>query len=196
MAPYKLAASGSAALGPVAIAARVIAMQAMAGASLAVAAMCITWVVRPRNSLVAAGWLVLAFGALVERVIVPAVVAESVVPPSRLDALRALDAIAWGLQVDSTGTASTDTVPAITSVWDEAVLARAVERGSGVLLVATPRAPDASHPATWLTAVSRGDQQAMQVRFVGEPEHAAPTAPPTQWPGLVDPRVRPDAPDW
>ncbi len=194
IAPYGLADGGNT-LSQVAIATRVTAMQAMAGASLAVAAMCLTWVVRGRNSLVASGWIVLGFGALIERVVIPALATEAPAAPARHDALRALDAVAWGLAVDSSSPARTDTVPAIAGVWDESALALAAERQDGLLLAATPRTPDAANPATWLAAVSRGEAGALQVRFIAEPGSGA-SVPSRQWQGLGSARIRPDAPAW
>ncbi len=194
LAPYGLAA-GNDGLSGVAIATRVTAMQAMAGACLAVAAMCLTWVVRGRNSLVAAGWIILGFGALIERVVIPALATEATAAPARHDALRALDAVAWGLHIDSTAATSSDTIPPIAGVWDEGMLAREAEQGDGVLLAATPLAPDGANGATWLAAVSRGESRALQVRYVAEPGVAGPI-PARQWQGIGTARVRPDAPSW
>lgn len=194
LAPYGLAA-GNDHLTNVAIATRVTAMQAMAGACLAVAAMCLTWVVRGRNSLVAAGWMVLGFGAVIERVVIPALATEATAAPARHDALRALDAVAWGLHVDSTAVTSDDSIPAVAGVWDESILAREAEQRDGNLLAATPRAPDSNSAATWLAAVSRGETASLQVRHVSEPGAVGPvrTRP---WQGLGTARVRPDAPAW
>ncbi len=195
LAPYSLAV-GADLLGPVAIVTRVTAMQAMAGACLAVAAMCLTWVVRGRNSLIVAGWIVLGFGAVIEQVVIPALATEaSAAAPARNDALRALDAVAWGLHIDSTAVTSDDSIPRIIGVWDETTLAREAEQADGILLAATPRAPDSANAATWLVAVSRGDAGALQVRYVAEPGVAGPI-PDRRWPGIGSARVRPDAPAW
>lgn len=200
LAPYHLVSSGAESLTSVAVATRVMAMQAMAGGCLGVAAMCIAWAVRSRHSLVAAGWIVLAFGAVVERVVVPAMVAEAPPPPTRDMELRQLDSIAWGFRLDVDPPAR-DIAPQVTGAFDEVMLTRLAERHDGILLAATPFFGRMGEPARagWLTATAfRTAGPRIDVRLVPEESVAAfdsTSARPT-WPGTGEPRTRPDAPAW
>ncbi len=200
LAPYHFVASGANSLTSIAVATRVTAMHVMAGACLGVAAMCVAWALRARHSLVVAGWMVLAFGAVIERVVVPALVAEDAPPPTRDAELRHLDSIAWGLRLLN-DPPPLDPLPPITGAFDDEILARAAERRGGVLLAATPvaGAADDGARAGWLTAIDyRNAGSRIDVRLVpeGSPVHADSTAPRPTWPGTGDPRARPGAPAW
>ena len=61
--------------------------------------------------------------------------------PAGSDAvLRRFDALAWGIAEDQEAV-QPDSVPAVTALWNESLLARYVQSGGGVLLAATPAEP-------------------------------------------------------
>lgn len=127
LTPYRLAVSADPPLGMLASTVRVVAAQALAGAALGVAAMSVAWALRPRHSLVVAGWLVLLVGGAVERFLIPAFAAEGSGSPTRDADLRTIAAALWGIEL--TEERATDTLPSVTARWDDATLVRSLASG-------------------------------------------------------------------
>lgn len=127
LTPYRLAVSVDPPLGMLASTVRVVAAQALAGAALGVAIMSVAWALRPRHSLVVAGWLVLTVGALAERFLIPAFAAEGSGSPTRDADLRTIATALWGIEL--TEEAVTDSLPPITARWDEAFVFRSLASG-------------------------------------------------------------------
>lgn len=211
LAPYHLAAASLQSLTPGGALTRVRADEIMAGIAAATAMMCVLWSLRGRNALLIAGWVVLTVGAVSERFAVPALAEEVPPPPNRLQMVRRFDSLAWGIRA-ADRFAEMEEFPAVTSIWDEVLLRRLVERGGGVLEAATAgqiTTLDGRAAPVWLIATPpAGNATAMDVFAVedgvttssGAPlmirstEGAA--SPNGSWRTLADPRSRPSAPAW
>ncbi len=139
LAPYRLATSLEVPLSLAAASTRVLATRAAAGAAIAVGAMSLLWALRPRHSLIVAGWAVLALVALGERLIVPAFVAEGAAPGNREERVRQFDGIFYGVSLRER-TVSADSLPEVTGLWDSGSLANWALSRRGTLLSATANA--------------------------------------------------------
>lgn len=196
LAPYRLATTLDVPLAPTAATTRVLASQAAAGAAIAVAVMSLVWAFRPRHSLIGAGWAVLGLAAIGERVVVPAFVAEGALVADRDAQVRRFEGLFYGLRMVDPEP-SPDSLPAVTTVWDEAAFAAWSSSRRGTLLAATP-ATD-GRPA-WL--VASGFPESMELANV-----AAGVVGPAGQPVLLDgdtgvgrllrtPRVLPGGSGW
>lgn len=200
LAPYRLATSLEVPLGPAAAATRLVALQAAAGAAIAVAMITVAWALRSRHSLLAASWAVMGLVAVTERLVVPAFVAEASAGDLLEDATRRLEETFYGITVVGTG-ADRDSLPAVTAIWDEPALASWSARRGGVFLGASPLV--AAGNTGWLTASHfPGEPGSLELSLVEEgavtPEGLPlPVGGDSSHRSLVrDPRVLPGAPDW
>lgn len=202
-------ASGSAMAGVSTLGAvtRVRAAQVMSGAALGTAVLTVWWTLRGKHSVLLGGWVVLALGALLERVVVPAMASEAVTgkAPDAID--RRFDALAWGIR-EGTAQAPRDTVPNPTALWDEALLARDAESRHETFLGAAQSllSPTAGAQPGWLIAV-RGPGSAVRVVAVaegvagltGEPVRVPPPGradSAAAWLLVQAPRTEPGAEPW
>lgn len=158
--PYHLAANSLTLLGTTAIGTRVIASHAMVGASIAVAILTTLWVVRSRQSLVLAGWMVLAIAAMFEQVVVPAFVAESARPSRESDLHARVDSVMYGLSLNAARPDSaTAAVPSDAGVWQRPSLARWVHSRGGSMLIADPvRRGSVQGGGTWQVVSNPGGE--------------------------------------
>jgi hypothetical protein len=207
LAPYHLAAAAAPTLTAAGARTRIHAAQLSAGLAIATAFLSLLWALRGRTSLLAAGWAVLAIGALSERFVVPALTID--VPPTaqQLVMIRQLDALAWGIRQPGPIVAA-DSTPQVTALWDEGMLATLVERRGNILEAATPAlvTADGEPIPAWLVAASaRDDSLRLDVLVVAEGTTAVDGTPlilrSTEsgrpvWRTIADARVRPTAPAW
>lgn len=211
LVPYHLAAASLQSLTAGGAQTGVRAAEIMTGLAAAAAVLSMVWALRGRNALLAAGWIVLAFGAFCDRYALPALVDEVPASPSRLMAVRQFDSMAWGIRA-AVPAIEPEPVPVVTAIWDEPLLGRLVERGGGVMEAATagPLAtPDGRAVAAWLVATTPpGHSGAMDVLAIADGVASAtgvalmlgsaddsPTGQPV-WRTVADPRTRPSAPPW
>jgi hypothetical protein len=211
LTPYHLAAASLQALTTVGLQTRVRTAEIMTGIAAATAILSLAWALRGRNALLAAGWIVLAVGALCERYMVPALAEEGPPTPGRVAMARQFDAIAWGLR-EAASPVDADAVPAVTAIWDEPLLARLVERGGGALEAATAgqltTAEGRVVPAWLLATPSPGSSDAMEILAVEDGTTTATGAAimirspeggrtgRAVWRTMADPRTRPSAVPW
>ena len=211
LAPYHLAAAALPSLTLVGALSRVRAAEVMCGIAMAAALLSLFWALRGRNSLLAAGWIVLALGAVGERYAIPALAEQGPPSPSRTALVRRFDALAWGIR-EAPAVRETEATPAVTALWDEDVLGRLVERGGGSLEAATPadaRTLDGQVHPIWLVATSPpGDAAQLEVWAVEDGATTAAGAPimlrsseearsvRPVWRSVTDPRSRPASPPW
>src|SRR5690606_16900048 len=113
-----------------------LAAQSMFGAAIAVAAMTVSWAIRGRDSLLIAGWMVLALAFVGQRVIVPIMSAPTAPVEGADTAIREATEMAWGMHV-VVGGASADSLPLITGRWDPAGFAQLADGRGATLLAAT-----------------------------------------------------------
>jgi uncharacterized protein len=113
----------------------------LAGVALATAGLSAAWAVRPRHTLAAAGWIVLASASLVGHWMVPPALGgadEPIVPPK---ARERFDRMAYGLEalreVRLTRGAATEP-PALPSLWNPAIVTRVAASDSTSVLTADP----------------------------------------------------------
>ncbi len=189
--------------------ARVRSAQVMAGVALGSAVLSLLWIRRGRHALLAGGWVVLAVGALVERIVVPAVTAEASAPAGSDAILRRFDALAWGISAKAASTGG-DTIPTVTAIWNESLLARYVERNGETLLAATQSEIDlgAQSAPAWLVATSvAGDSTRIDVVAIQDgittpdglpvPRHpVGATSGRPIWQRVANARVAPNGPSW
>jgi hypothetical protein len=211
LTPYHLAAASLQFLTAGAAQTRVRAAEIMTGIAAAAAILSLIWALRGRSALLAAGWIVLALGALSERFAVPALVEEAPPSRSRLMIARRFDSMAWGIR-ETAPFVEPEPTPVVTAIWDEALLGRMVERGGGVLEATTPSevtTPDSQTVPVWLVATApAGNPGSMDVLAVVDGVTSAAGAAimigssgESQtdriiWRTLADPRARPSAPPW
>lgn len=199
LTPYRLAVSADPPLGVLASTVRVVAAQALAGASLGVAAMSVAWAFRPRHSLVVAGWLVLLVGGAVERFLIPAFAAEGSGSPTRDQDLRDMAAQVWGIELSEE--LPTDFQPSLTARWDEATLARSLAVGGPRVAGVWPAMAvgrDSIQPR-WTAATLRPDAQAeLEVLTIRDGAPAASLRHPevVNRRSLTDARIMPEAAAW
>ena len=207
--PYHVAASADPLLGAMAARTRIRAAEVMAGVAFGVALLCLVWAFRGRHALLLAGWCVLIVGALVERIVIPALAAESTPLAVTTGEVRQLEGIAWGIR-EVPVVASADTIPNPTTIWDEAILARWFETDGRTLLGATPgQVPTlGGGQAGWLVAAtSAADRRRVDVYGITEGAVASDGGPVFSHPvttadsaapllSLADPRLRPGADEW
>lgn len=207
--PYRIAASADPSLGALAAITRIRAAQVMAGVAFGVAILCLVWARRGRHALLLGGWCVLMVGALVERIILPALAADSSPPAITSADMRRLDGIAWGIH-EVPPRPPTDSIVGPTAIWDEVILARWLAADERTLLGATPGLVPGNSGAIpgWLiAATSAGDRHRVDLLAIAEgvtasngeplviaPAGSADSASPLL--SLVDPRLRPDAEEW
>ncbi len=207
--PYRLAAGADPQLGAMAASTRIRAAQIMAGVASGVAILCVLWAQRGRHGLLLGGWSVLLIGALIERVVIPALAAEGTPPAVTAAELRQLESIAWGIR-EVPASRVLDTVPGPTTIWDEMVLARWFESDRRTLLGASPqlvRTAAGVMPGWLVVATSPIDRHRVDVFGIAEGIVAGPGGPlflaanaatdsAVTLLSLADPRLRPDANDW
>ena len=211
LAPYHLAAASIPSLTIPGALARVHAADVMSGLALATAVLSLYWALRGRNSLLLAGWIILAIGAVGERYAMPALAEAGPPSPTRLVVLRRFDALAWGIR-EAASVNEIEMIPAVTALWDEALLGRMVERGGGLLEAATRtelKTLEGQTVPVWLVASpAPGDSAQLEVLAV-EDGIATPAGAPLMlrsleesrsarpvWRTLADPRSRPLATSW
>ncbi len=196
LAPYRLAVGLDVPLAPAAATTRVLAAQAAAGAAIAVAVMSFLWALRPRHSMLGAGWAVLALAAVGERVIVPAFVAEGGLVADRDSQVRRLESLFYGMHVVDPAT-PTDSLPVVTALWDEASFATWSASRHGTLLAATPTIAPAPG---WLVATGFPDAFELTVVTAGTVgPGGVPQSPPSDSaarPIVHHPRVVPGHSGW
>lgn len=148
LAPYRLATSIDVPLGLAGASIRVLAANAATGATIAVVAMSIAWALRGRHSLLVSGWLVLGCVVLVERLLLPAFIAEGQAPERDAQA-RTFDRVMHQITITE-GVASADSVPAVTRVVEEQQLRGWTAARAARMHFATPDSRETG--ATWLMA--------------------------------------------
>ncbi|MGH7522688.1 MAG: UPF0182 family protein, partial [Gemmatimonadales bacterium] len=210
LAPYEVVASAAATLSTTAANARIHTAQLMVGVSLATAVLSLVWALRGRSALLAASWIVLGFGAVIDRFVVPELDDTSIPTPRMLATARGFDTLAWGIHA-AAPLAVSDSIPLVTGVWDEEMLARVAEFSGGSIAAATQTTiSDAGHAVPgWLVATAvPGDTPHLVVLAIadgvttgaGGPiavnESAADSSSAPIWTAVVDPRTRPDGPPW
>jgi hypothetical protein len=210
LAPHHLAASQMLDMPASAASFRARADNLMAGISLVAVAGSLLWALRGSDSTLVAGWLVLGLAVVGEHIAVPAMTEDIRPVSTRLATIHQLDALAWGLH-DLPLINAPDSVPPVTALWDEPLLAQLMARTGGLLVGATPTAVIADGRATpaWLVATPavadslQLDLLAVADGVVGNGGGALFLAPSPLanggrplWRVLTDPRVRPDAPAW
>lgn len=209
LTPYHLLVTPGAALNSAGALTRIRAAQVMVGMAAGIGLLSLLWIRRGRHTLLAGGWLVLGLGAVVERVIVPAVTGEGT-PAVGSDAMvRHYDALAWGM-IERDASLPADSIPTAPAVWDANLLARFAEANDAALLAATQTSlPQAggTTPA-WLVAIApAGDHSHVDLLAVQEgmatpggppallrPEEPAPGRP--VWRSLAEVRLHPRDPAW
>ena len=211
LAPYEVVARAAPTLSIAAADARIHTAQVMVGVSLATAVLSLVWALRGRTALLAASWIVLGFGAVIERFVVPALNDVSAPTPRMVATGRAFDTLAWGIHTAAPVVPS-DSIPPVTGLWDEEMLARVAESGGGSIAAASQATfSDAGHAVPgWLVAtalpgdtprlvvlpitdgVTTGAGGSMAANAQGpEDSSRAPI-----WTTIADPRTRPEAPAW
>lgn len=148
LAPYRLATSIDVPLGLASASIRVLAANAATGAAIAVVAMSVAWALRGRHSLLVAGWLVLGCVVLVERLLLPAFIAEGQAPERDAQA-RTFDRVMHQITI-AEGAPSSDSVPAVTRVVEEQQLLGWSAARAARMHFATP--DDREAGTTWLMA--------------------------------------------
>ena len=174
LAPYHFLTTPSAPMSTSGALSRIRSAHLMAGIALGIGVLSLLWVRRGRHSLLVGGWSVLAIAAVVERLVVPALTAEASAPAGSDAVLRRFDALAWGISVTPTATVSPgDSVPEVSAIWDEGLLARYAEGAGETLLAATQSVLRLSPRSTpvWLVATSpEGDSTRLNVLAIQEGE--------------------------
>lgn len=207
--PYRLAAGSDATLGAVAALTRIRVAQVMAGVAFGVSVLCFLWAQRGRHAVLLGGWAVLAVGVLLERVIIPAIAAESVPPAVSSAEVRQLEGIAWGIRERSVPRPD-DSLESATAIWDEPILTRWLESAGRTMLGATATRIGSSSnqvPGWWIAATSASDKHRVDLLAIAEGYAAANGEPQLVPPAgasdasapvlsLADPRLRPDADEW
>jgi hypothetical protein len=197
LAPFRLATSIDVPLANAAASTRILAAHAAAGAALAAAGLSLGWLFRARVSLLLSGWLVLGLAAITERLVVPAFVAEAGSIAARAEWQRRMDSVFHHISLIP-GAASPDTLPLVTSLWDEgAVMAWAAERGETVLALA-PSGEEAD--AGWTLATST-DSQSNQIIVTRISAHGTdggghPIVSDSGHPAVDHPRSMPGSTGW
>ena len=209
LAPYHFITTPTAPMSVAGALTRIRSAQVMAGVALGIAVLSLLWIRRGRHALLVSGWSVLIIAALVERIVVPALTAEASAPAGSDAVLRRFDALAWGI-VEDQDSVLPDSVPAVTALWNESLLARYVESGGGILLAATPAVVSVGTQSTpaWLVAQSSaGDSTRLDVLAIqegitaasGRPVSLRPADLPSTrpvWRAIGDARLTPDGPSW
>ncbi|MEO5800046.1 MAG: UPF0182 family protein [Gemmatimonadales bacterium] len=207
--PYRIAAASDPGLGAVAALTRIRAAQVMSGLALAVALLSLMWAQRGRHTLLLSGWSVLVFGIVVERIIIPALAAESTPPAVTRAEIRQLESIAWGIR-EATQPRTIDSAEVPLAIWDDAILSRWFEGDGRTLLGANPAiisGPGGPQPGWLLAASATSDHRRVDLLAIAEgvaatdggpvvvpPPGATESAAPLLT--LADPRLRPDAEEW
>jgi hypothetical protein len=197
LAPYRLATAIDVPLAGAAASTRVLAAHAAAGAALAAAGLSFGWVMRARVSLLVSGWLVLAFAAITERLVVPAFVAEAGSSAERAMLQRQMDSVFYHITLVDAAS-GVDTLPPVAAIWDESSLAAwAVERGETMLGLAATGTGDS---AAWVLATSSiGDPTHLSVTRVAASRAdggGRPALSDTTRPAVTRPRSVPGATGW
>lgn len=211
LAPYEVAASAALALSSGAANARIHTAQIMAGVSLATALLSLVWALRGRSALLAASWLVLGFGATIAHFVVPELNSASIPTPRMLATAHAFDTLAWGIHAAAPLTGS-DSIPSVTGIWDEEMLARIAEGSGGSIAAVTQTAIGNSGRTEpgWLVATAvPGDPSRLVVLAIADgvtTSGGGPIAATAEssddssrvpiWTTVVDPRTRPEASAW
>jgi hypothetical protein len=156
---YELVAGPADALDQAAWRASLLIAPILAGVALAAGGLSAVWAMRPRHSLVLAGWIVLAGGSLLGRWFLPSMLG----PPGEpvLDA-RTRDQfarIAYGLEGlrDSRLEAIGPPLPAsLPSLWNPDAIARSFPRDSSTVIAVSPAmlTPDATPRPAWMVVRS------------------------------------------
>ncbi len=209
LAPYHFLTTPGPPISPEGAMTRIRAAQLMAGVAIGVGLLSLLWIRRGRHALLAGAWSVMAIGALVERIVVPALTAQASAPAGSDIVLRKFDALAWGITL-ATATVPTDTIPPAAAIWDRAVMARFVAGNGGSLLAATQASlntPRGMVPA-WLVATSvRGDSSRVDILAIpdgqtvtsGPPVSLRPAGNPATrlaWHSVEQARLIPNGPAW
>ncbi len=210
LSPYHLAAASLPTLTGTGAQTRIRAAEIMSGVAIATTILSLVWALRGRNALLLGAWLVLGLGAITERYAVPALVEEAPPVTSRLAMMRRFDAIAWGIR-EAPATTAIDTVPAVTALWDEAILARFAESGGGALEGATRGdviVDGRAMPAWFVATAPPGAPSHLEVLAIadgipgpaGAPllirSQAEATSVRPVWRTINEARVRPMSPSW
>lgn len=197
LTPYHLAASSDPPLGLLPSRTRILASRALAGAAIGVAVMSAAWALRARHSLVLAGWMVLGFGAAVERFLIPAFAAEASGSPTREADLRTLQGHLWGLKPREA--AAPDSAPDPTALWDPVTLARVVGRPGLEPLAVSPGEPwlaDSVVPTWLVAAAARGETSRLDVQRFRDGAMRDGSAELLERVTITDPRSLIGAPGW
>jgi uncharacterized membrane protein (UPF0182 family) len=158
LTPLHIVLHATAAMSPADVRLRIHLAQFMSGIAFATALLTAWWAFRGHHLLLVSTWAVLGLGALAEAVIVPATAADAVPLADQVAGARRLDAIAWGMRA-APSIATSDTVPPVTSLWDDALFSRIIRARDGLLEAATPHeiVVDGRSVPVWLVAAPSGD---------------------------------------
>lgn len=156
--------------------------QVLAGAALVAALVSATWAIRPRHTLLVAGWAILVVGAVTGGAVVPLVPASAGDPAVDVATLKRLERIAFGLERldELTPGAEGRPLPAAgaPSLWQPDALGRVVEADSFRQVAAYPGViPTAGRPRpVWFAVRTRGDSAATLVAVADDRTTASGTA--------------------
>ncbi len=120
---------------------RLLVSPLLGGVALATAALSALWALRGRHTLVLAGWIVLALASVVGHWLLPAVLGGSLARAVEPATIEQLDRMAYGLeQLRETQLVSAEqpAPPAVPSLWNPAVVARAQPGDSAHLVSVDP----------------------------------------------------------
>jgi uncharacterized protein len=153
--PYELVAGPADVLDQSAWRASLLASPLLAGVALAAGGLSAVWAIRPRHTLVVAGWIVLATASIVGRWVLPSILggsSDSVVTPRTREQLGRMAYGLEGLQdsrLEQTGSLAPPLVP---SLWNPAAVTQALTADSSHVLAVSPAVltPDAKPRPIWM----------------------------------------------
>jgi uncharacterized protein len=152
--PYELVAGSGDLLGQSTWRASLLVSPILAGVALAAGGLSAVWAMRPRHTLVVAGWIVLAGASIVGHWLLPSILGGSRDPVVNAGTLEQLGRMAYGLEGLRDGRlegVGSPTAPALPSLWNVAALTRAFPGDSDRVIAASPGmlTPDAKPRPVW-----------------------------------------------
>jgi uncharacterized protein len=153
--PYELVAGPVDQLEQSAWRASVLVSPVLAGVALATAGISAVWAIRPRHTLVLAGWIVLASSSMVGHWLLPSMLGGSSAPIVNARILEQLGRMAYGLEeLRDTRPERVGSLvqPSLPSLWSPAAVTRALPGDSSRVLAVNPAVltPDAKPRPVWI----------------------------------------------
>jgi hypothetical protein len=139
--PYELVAGSAELIDQSTWRATLLASPLLAGFALAAGGLSAIWGARPRHTLVASGWIVLALASMVGHWLLPSLLSGSGQPVVSSHALEELNRVGYGLEnlrdtrLEPMGAPAP---PAVPSLWNPDALARVFPGDTGHSLAVTP----------------------------------------------------------